>query len=333
MRREGHEASSRIGRSYDPVPIQDELEEGSHRRADPQISNRFHRLRCCSLVVSFPLLLYILIFVIWQPKLGNYRGTDDFRALSSFFGVQDLCFKPSDADASRIGLVSERGICEAPVRLGTLERGSADGGWNVCALRKMQQHHPGATWPPLGCVVYSFGSRGDFTFDIAAAMMGCEVHTFDPTMPTFRGSERELQLKREFNITFHDLGLGAEADGSACKGLSPSTICEPLPSIIKRLGHGSIEVVKIDVEGAEWGPLGEETTLQILKSHVRQLLVEYHLPWGVDEARGTAVLGRLSEMFAVWNWDVNFSNFNKAWVKWAGLHMPPFLEVSYVSRV
>jgi len=326
MRREGHETSSRIGRSYDPVPIQDELEEGSHRRADPQISNRFHRLRCCSLVVSFPLMLYILIFVIWQPKLGKYRGTDDCRALSSFFGVQDLCFKPSDADASRIGLVSERGICEALVRLGALERGSEDGGWNVCALSTMQKQHRGATWPPPGCVVYSFGSCGDFTFDIAAAKLGCEVHTFDPTMPGFRGSQRELQLKRDFN----DLGLGTEAYGSVCKGLLPSTICEPLPSIIKRLGHTSIEVVKMDIEGAEWGPLGEETTLQILKSHVRQLLVEYHLPWGVDEVRGIAVLGRLSEMFALWNWDVNFS---KDWVKWAGLHMPPFLEVSYVSRM
>lgn len=31
------------------------------------------------------------------------------------------------------------------------------------------------------CVVYSFGIRDEWSFDLASAALGCDVHSFDPT--------------------------------------------------------------------------------------------------------------------------------------------------------
>ena len=52
-----------------------------------------------------------------------------------------------------------------------------DGAYYLCKDKKM--------WPyskdsKNRCLVYSFGIDWDFKFDDAIAMLGCEVHAFDP---------------------------------------------------------------------------------------------------------------------------------------------------------
>ncbi|CAG5115690.1 unnamed protein product, partial [Candidula unifasciata] len=70
----------------------------------------------------------------------------------------------------------------------------AVGNWHIC------QDSPFTVKPP--CLVYSFGINFDFSFDDAMAQMGCEVHSFDPSM--------KLQdHKRGPLSTFHNMGLGS----------------------------------------------------------------------------------------------------------------------------
>jgi len=102
------------------------------------------------------------------------------------------------------------------------------------------------------CVVYSFGSSQDTCFEAALVQEypHCDVHIFDPTT---------LQRSTKF-WTYHAYGLGG-ADPSDTRYWSLRTqapaMCENCPmktlkEIMKELGHSWIDVLKIDVDGAEW---------------------------------------------------------------------------------
>ena len=59
----------------------------------------------------------------------------------------------------------------------------------------------------LGCVVYSFGSNGDTSFEEdVLRKTACEVHTFDPTLDP----EQEAQVLAVPGINLHKIGLAAE---------------------------------------------------------------------------------------------------------------------------
>ena len=98
------------------------------------------------------------------------------------------------------------------------------------------------------CLVYSFGVRADWDFDEAAAALGCEVHSFDPTVTPERVPD---------GITFHRIGLGAR-DGDAIKLAEAADAAAvriaALETIRCELGHGDrpLTILKIDIEGQEW---------------------------------------------------------------------------------
>ena len=106
------------------------------------------------------------------------------------------------------------------------------------------------------CVVYSFGSGPNGQFELAVlAQTPCEVHVFDPTMR----SDDTIQAGARMH--FHDLGVsGVDGDinlmvpvndsGRLAKRLLPRPT-KTLPSIMKQLGHGFVDILKIDVEGIE----------------------------------------------------------------------------------
>ena len=62
--------------------------------------------------------------------------------------------------------------------------------------------------PSSGCVVYSFGSNGETSWERALLERApqCEVHVFDPTLT----EDIQQQVDDVKGITFHNLGLGAE---------------------------------------------------------------------------------------------------------------------------
>eukprot|EP00965_Chrysotila_dentata_P022589 748062-Pleurochrysis_carterae.AAC.1 len=147
-----------------------------------------------------------------------------------------------------------------------------DGGYHVCV----------DSLTPGSCIVYSLGTRENPSFDVAMAAYGCEVHSFDPTLEQQGLKTAALLGKSSFKVTFHDVGIGgrsmAYAPGTApwqWPGLgygresnSKKWTLRTLESLMRELGHAKVDVLKMDVEGAEW-PLLEHL---LSSGHLRKLL-------------------------------------------------------------
>jgi FkbM family methyltransferase len=155
--------------------------------------------------------------------------------------------------------------------------GRGDGEWCIC---------PDSIKPDS--VVYSFGVGWDISFDEALIKLyGVEVHAFDPTPIA-----REWLEKREkpAGFHFHPYGL-ANYDGVAEFALPVShgvsftlltdvasrlsakgDVCR-LGTIMSRLGHDRVHLLKLDIEGAEYDVIPD---LVALAPRVDQLLVEFH---------------------------------------------------------
>lgn len=141
-------------------------------------------------------------------------------------------------------------------------------------------------------VVYSFGIGEDASFDLSLInKYSCRVHAFDPTPKSIAWVERNVGDER---FVFHPWAAGANdgtlklflpkrtdfASASMTQGAHTSAAsvevpCFTVQTIMQRLGHDSLEVLKMDIESAEYGVLdqmGRDGTLQ----RVRQLLVEFH---------------------------------------------------------
>jgi FkbM family methyltransferase len=142
-------------------------------------------------------------------------------------------------------------------RVPTRFYGSSYGGW---ALPK------NAVKPDS--VVYSFGIGEDASFDLALIEeVGCSVHGFDPTPKSLSWVASNVQ---EVRFLIHPCALGPK-DGmmelwlpenpdhvsASCRQSERMSsdrfmaVCKNLRSIMDKLGHTKIDVLKMDIEGAE----------------------------------------------------------------------------------
>lgn len=157
--------------------------------------------------------------------------------------------------------------------------GSDSGGWWICPTGL----NPSA-------VVYSVGIGTDITFDLSLmTAYGLAIHAFDPT-PGSLAYLASVPLPEGF--TCHQVGLAA-TDGSAAflPPANPDYISHTLlpdgqtdaraitvevrrlSTIMRELGHTAIDVLKMDIEGAEYDVLDD---LLRERLPVRQILVEFH---------------------------------------------------------
>jgi FkbM family methyltransferase len=150
-------------------------------------------------------------------------------------------------------------------------------------------------WPDaLGpeSVLYSFGVGRDISFEREMIdRFGLTVHAFDPT-PLAIAWAKSQQLPDRFYL--HELGIAAY-DGNARfqppikakfesfsivrqSGLG-AAIDAPVrrfQTLMEMLGHTRVDVLKMDIEGAEYDVLRD---ILAGRTEVGQILVEFHHRW------------------------------------------------------
>ncbi len=202
-------------------------------------------------------------------------------------------------------------VADRPTRPANTERhGSFFGGWRV--LRD--------TLGP-GSIVYSAGLGTDITFDLSLIRArGVEVHGFDPTPRSVAWLNAQT-LPASFH--FHATGLGGR-DGTASfvPPLLPQFAsfsmardarraklveCEiqRLGTAMRALGHTRIDLLKMDIEGAEYDVIDD---IASTRPDIRQILVEFHARF-VDDgfARTLRAVSVLQEL-----------GYRRFWVAWNG---------------
>ena len=131
------------------------------------------------------------------------------------------------------------------------------------------------------CVVYSFGVRTDWSFDTAIARLGCTVHAFDPSV--------DLPEELAPGVHFHAIGLSSQ-DGTrngvplSRENARSTWKMRSLLSLAKELHHTKVDLIKVDIEGAEWGVFEQVAAGELDALGIGQIVAEIH--FGDSEMRG-----------------------------------------------
>lgn len=197
--------------------------------------------------------------------------------------------------------------------------GSACGGWAIMKNSLSSDS-----------VVYSVGIGEDASFDLSLiARYGCTVHAFDPTPRSkdwvgrhcvdfrFRffdyalaGRDGQLRLFQPKNTEHVSASLNKSSHTSDIFFDAP---CYRLMTVMSQLGHSHIDVLKMDVEGAEYEIISDLIQTQAIDV-IGQLLIEFHhwMP-GIDKERTRDAVrdlerqGLKAAWVSDWGYEVLFS--------------------------
>lgn len=127
------------------------------------------------------------------------------------------------------------------------------------------------------CRVYSFGlGADDWSLEYSLSRSGCDVHCFDPSLKQSHLQKAEMWLHR-LSVDWRDPNPAiAQRQQSNTKKLA---------TILNNFGHRQVDVLKADMESAEWKIL-ENLILEGVVDSVGQLLLELHLHWAGFEVPG-----------------------------------------------
>jgi FkbM family methyltransferase len=158
------------------------------------------------------------------------------------------------------------------------------------------------TLPQPGWICYCAGVGETIDFELELAeRFGCEVHAFDPTPRSIEFATPLAQAHPRLH--FHPVGLYSEdteqvfwapRDDAHVSYSIPNiqhtdshftAICRRLSSVMRDLGHDHIDLLKLNIEGAEYGVLDSLAEDGLLP---RLILVHMHVLGSVRDAISAA---------------------------------------------
>ncbi|XP_063773199.1 probable methyltransferase-like protein 24 [Pseudophryne corroboree] len=168
-------------------------------------------------------------------------------------------------------------VCSRLVTNGLTDQSENTGKpWTVCLDDKFSLTHQIRN---KQCRVYSLGlGEDDNIFDFNMASRGCEVHRFDPSIRSAHVHEGE-------RLWYHRLSVDWRDPNPAIATHQLHTNTKKLGTILNEFGHWKIDVLKADMESAEWKIL-ENLILEGTVEQVGQLIMEIHLHWPGFEVSG-----------------------------------------------
>lgn len=157
--------------------------------------------------------------------------------------------------------------------------GSQYGGWDIVADELNSNS-----------IIYSFGVGEDASFDMALIReIGVTIHAFDPTPKSIKWVKAQNFPK---SFIMHEYGI-ADFDGIVTfnppenpdhvshtilqrvetKDQAIEVPIKKLKTIVTELKHSKIDLLKMDIEGAEYSVLKDMESVNI---RPKQLLIEFH---------------------------------------------------------
>uniref|UniRef100_A0A8D3AUQ9 Methyltransferase like 24 n=1 Tax=Scophthalmus maximus TaxID=52904 RepID=A0A8D3AUQ9_SCOMX len=164
--------------------------------------------------------------------------------------------------------------CSSLAREETAQEGSR-GAWAVCLDPEYSLTHRIRS---KHCRIYSFGlGVDDRSLERSLARSGCEVHCFDPSLKQPHLQQDEMWL--------HRLSVDWRDPNPAVVAQHQHASTKKLATILNDFGHRQVDVLKADMESAEWKIL-ENLVLEGVLHSVGQMLLEVHLHWAGFEVGG-----------------------------------------------
>ncbi|OYV74922.1 MAG: hypothetical protein B7Z66_14820 [Chromatiales bacterium 21-64-14] len=176
-------------------------------------------------------------------------------------------------------LVGRDLLVRRDVRVRKERFGSEYGGWDLAIEHLVRDP-----------VIYSFGVGEDISFERALIdRFKLTVHAFDPTPKSIKWI---MSQKLPDGFIMHQYGIAATdgmlqfnppenpahvsytlTDRPSADGATISAPVKRLATVMRELGHTHIDVLKMDIEGAEYEVIGDLVASKIFPA---QLLVEFH---------------------------------------------------------
>ncbi|XP_044530279.1 methyltransferase-like protein 24 [Gracilinanus agilis] len=160
------------------------------------------------------------------------------------------------------GLISDSGSTKKP--------------WPICLDDKFSLAHQIQN---KRCRLYSLGLGNEDThFELNMASDGCEVHRFDPSI-------KSAHVQESQHLWFHRLSIDWRDPHPAIAVQKLHSNTKKLGTILNEFGHNKIDILKADLESAEWKIL-ENLILEGVLEQIGQLVFEIHLHWPGFEISG-----------------------------------------------
>ncbi|NWU95336.1 MET24 protein, partial [Upupa epops] len=148
--------------------------------------------------------------------------------------------------------------------------------WPVCLDERFSLIH---RLRSKQCRLYSLGlGNDDNQFETRMARSGCEVHRFDPGI-------KAAHIQEGRHLWYHRLSIDWRDPNPALAAHKMHSNTKKLGTVLNEFGHQKIDVLKADVESAEWKIL-ENLILEAVVERIGQLVLEVHVHWAGFEVSG-----------------------------------------------